>query len=395
MKVLKYGCGIDIAKEKFDACIGIITLENGFQKLSSMQFDNSVSGFKKYIFWIRKHCRLQIPLIHLMEASGVYYENLAMHLVLNEQQTVAVVLPNKAKKYKESLGYKSKTDGIDALALSHMACEQTHPAWKAPDVNIYQMRLLTRQIESITAQSTSIKNQLEALIHSMYPNKEIKKMLQQHIAFLAKQKAALLNTLEQLVENDQDLKPRFDNIKKIKGVSTLTIATVVAETGAFALFNNTAQLVSYAGYDVIENESGKHTGKTKISKKGNGRIRRCLYFPALSVVRYKVTPFVQLYERIYDRNKIKMKGYTAVQKKLLIIIYTLWKKNEPFDEKYNSDQTITEKDQTSRETEKVSSFISASKKQNKKTNKKVVPTVIVGTTQDKHPSKHRSMSSFI
>lgn len=384
MNALKYGCGIDIAKEKFDACLGIISIENGFQKLSSMQFDNNMAGFKKYFSWITKHCRQQLPLIHLMEASGIYYENLAMYLVVHEEQTVVVVLPNKAKKYKESLGFKSKTDGIDALALSRMACEQNLPKWNAPDANMYQLRLLTRQIESIIAQSTSIKNQLEALVHSMYPSKDIERMLKKQVFFLAKQKAALLNSLEQFVEADPAMKPLFDNIRKIKGVGTLTIATVVAETGGFALFKNAAQLVSYAGYDIVENQSGKHNGKTKISKKGNGRIRRCLYFPALSVVRYRVTPFVHLYERIYNRSKIKMKGYTAVQKKLLVIIYTLWKNNEAFDPQHNQNKT-------SGEMEKEPSFISASKKQ---PHKKVVP-VLTGTTQDKHPSKYRSMSSFI
>ncbi len=36
--------------------------------------------------------------------------------------------------------------------------------------------------------------------------------------------------------------------------------------------------------------------------------------------------------------KIKMKGYVAVQKKLLITIYTLWKNNEAFDKDYKNNQ---------------------------------------------------------
>ena len=31
-----------------------------------------------------------------------------------------------------------------------------------------------------------------------------------------------------------------------------------------------------------------------------------------------------------DRQDIKMKGYVAVLRKLLVLIYTLWKKNEPY-----------------------------------------------------------------
>jgi len=141
----------------------------------------------------------------------------------------------------------------------------------------------------------------------MYPDKRIKKLLNKQIEFFEKQKSELLECLEEHINSDPELKVKIENIKKIKGLGTLSIATVVAETFGFELFENVAQLVSYSGYDVVENQSGKHVGKTKISKKGNGRIRRCLYFPALNVVHYQVGPFVQLYDRVYEKSKIKMK----------------------------------------------------------------------------------------
>lgn len=49
-----------------------------------------------------------------------------------------------------------------------------------------------------------------------------------------------------------------------------TSAAIVAETGGFALFTSRAQLISFAGYDVIQRESGSSVkSQTKISKKGN------------------------------------------------------------------------------------------------------------------------------
>ena len=53
--------------------------------------------------------------------------------------------------------------------------------------------------------------------------------------------------------------------------------------------------------------------------------------PALTTVRWEETVFKNLYDRVYSRTKIKMKGYVAVQKKLLIMIYVLWKKDVAFD----------------------------------------------------------------
>lgn len=91
----------------------------------------------------------------------------------------------------------------------------------------------------------------------------------------------------------------------------------------------TAQITSYAGFDVIENQSGNRKGKTKISKKGNGHIRRALHFPALNIVPYEQGNFHLLYQRIYSKSNIKMKAYVAVQRKLLTLIHTLWKKMKP------------------------------------------------------------------
>ena len=117
----------------------------------------------------------------------------------------------------------------------------------------------------------------------------------------------------------------------VRGLSTLSIATVIAETSGFELFENYKQVVSYAGYDVVENQSGLHSGKTKISKKGNSRIRRILHMPSLTAIGSEGSSYQQLYLRIYERTGIKMKGIVAVQKKLLLTIYYLWKKNIPYN----------------------------------------------------------------
>ncbi|MFT3945690.1 MAG: transposase [Agriterribacter sp.] len=187
---------------------------------------------------------------------------------------------------------------------------------------------------------------------------------------------------------------KAEQICKITGLGIQTLAVVVAETNGFAGFQSISQLVSYAGYDVVENQSGKRTGKTRISKKGNSHIRCALFFPAFNVVKYQVRPFVDLFQRVFERRKIKMKAYTAVQKKILEIIYVLWKKDQAFDPNYQ--------DKPSGELELEPSFTSAPQEPHQQASgskeivspkSKVVPDK-TRTTQDKHPSKHRRMPSF-
>lgn len=101
--------------------------------------------------------------------------------------------------------------------------------------------------------------------------------------------------------------------------------------------------------------------------------------PALNVVHYQRHPFIDLYNRVFERSKIKMKGYVAVQKKLLTIIYALWKKNEAFDENYQPKMTSGN--------EESNVLFPLSNKEGNELNsngqKEVVPQQ-GGTTQDRH-----------
>ena len=334
MKNLKYGIGLDVAAKKFDACISVINEVQKTTIVSTGSFENTSKGFTIMLKWIDKHCKEIIPAIFLMEATGIYYEQLAWFLYQKEK-SVVVILANKARKYKEVLGLKSKTDSIDAKGLAQMVCEQHLKCWTPISKGIYQLRLNTRQIERISSHITQFKGQLHAIELCMYRDPVIEKMINSNIVLLEKQKLKLEKKVQSIVDADSILKERFKKICKIKGLGTMTLAVIIAETDGFALIENQAQLVSYAGYDIVENQSGNRVGKTKISKKGNSHIRRALHMPALNMVRYEQTPFLQLFGRILERSKIKMKGYTAVQKKLLVLIYTLWNKNEEYDPQYH------------------------------------------------------------
>ena len=58
--------------------------------------------------------------------------------------------------------------------------------------------------------------------------------------------------------------------------------------------------------------------------------------PAFCAVRHSegTGPFYQLYERTLQRHGQKMKSYVAVQKKLLVLIYTLWKSGKAYELDY-------------------------------------------------------------
>lgn len=330
----KFSVGIDISKNDYHVCFGSISLNAPFKVLRTAKFDNTQSGCKAFDKWLKETLvkKGDGELTLVMEATGVYFEFCALFLY-KAGYRVSVVLPNKSKKYLEALGIKSKTDKADAHGLARMCAEQYLELWEPMDGYYYELRALTRHYQMIQETITAMSNRLEANYHGMQTVKQIIKSSEKIKKDLTKELAIIKCAIEKLIESDNEVKTKTEQICKMKGIGVLTVAVVLAETNGFLLFENASQLVSYAGYDVVENQSGKRVGRTRISKKGNGRIRRALHMPALTAVKYEPS-FKIFYERLYGRHGVKMKSYIAVQKKILTTIYALWKKNEGFDSTY-------------------------------------------------------------
>jgi transposase len=330
--LLKYAVGIDVSKDKIDVCMSAINPEQKVTIKATSKFANTVSGFTQLQKWVQQHHKdSAVALVYAMEATGVYYENLAWYLY-EQGCKVSVILPKKAKHYFKSLGIKSKNDRIDAQGLAQMAAEKSLRFWQPLSPQIAQLRALTRHHDALQNQITVFGNQLHALVHSHTEAETVESSIQTILKTLKAQLHDTQQQIEQVIQKDEKLRAKYALIAELRGVAVLTFATLVAETNGFELFENQRQLVSYAGYDVKERQSGKYVGQPKISKQGNARIRKVLYLPALNVVRYQQKPFQQVYERIYQKNpQFKMKGYVAVQRKLLVLIYTLWKTDQAYD----------------------------------------------------------------
>jgi len=332
-QVIRNSLGLDVDKKSFKACLKIKEGDLRSTVKATKTFNNNPEGFKELDLWIKKHVSLPKQVALVMEATGVYHEHLAWYLhKLNYH--IHVVLPYRAHQYMQSLGHKSKNDKIDAQGLADMGMQQELEDWRPCSKDLLLLRSLTRQYEMFQQTKTLLSNQLEAASHLANCDNLVIKNLKSLIRKLSRDIEKLKEKIEHLILKDPVLSGKYAHIRLIKGMGILSFAVLVAETGGFELFENQKQLVSYAGYDVVENQSGKRVGRTKISKRGNAHIRRVLFMPAFNVVRYKVHPFHQLYSRVYERNKVKMKAYVAVQRKLLCTIYALWKNDSPFDPKF-------------------------------------------------------------
>lgn len=335
-RTMKQVVGIDMGMESFYACYLVRNQQERAVVKGAKSFSNNYRGMKAFLAWCRKREKTTgQPLIHIMEATGVYYENLVYFLYENEQR-VSVQLAQKLTYFAKSNNLKTKTDKVDSKMIAAFGMEKTLGAedlWTPPSKGFKVIRDLTREHTSLKKALTAAKSQLHAMGHAHHTYKKVITIKKQMISFYEKQLKTVEKELKKCVRSDEQLHSKITKIEAVKGLGFITIIKVIAETNGFLLFKNIGQLVSYSGMDVVEKQSGKYNGKTKISKKGNARIRSALYMPALAAARSNST-LKSFYERVNENRTIKKQGVVAVMRKLLILIYTLWKKDETYIENY-------------------------------------------------------------
>ena len=138
--------------------------------------------------------------------------------------------------------------------------------------------------------------------------------------------------LAQLEELSTQL-PCAKNILEIKGLGIRTVTGILAEIGDITRFTEARQIQKLAGLALVEDSSGKHEGKTIISKRGRKRLRYQLYQAALVLVGQNAE-FRQVYEYYItrERNPLKkMQALMAVACKLLRVLYAMITKGVKYD----------------------------------------------------------------
>lgn len=127
--------------------------------------------------------------------------------------------------------------------------------------------------------------------------------------------------------------PYVENILEIRGMGLRTVTGIVAEIGDITRFTNAKSVQKLAGLALVEDSSGKHEGKTIISKRGRKRLRYHLYQAALVLIAQN-GEFREVYEYYLtrDNNPLKkMQALMAVACKLLRVLYAMITKGMKYD----------------------------------------------------------------
>ncbi|MGZ5007685.1 MAG: IS110 family RNA-guided transposase [Methylobacter sp.] len=307
--------GVDIAKHKFD----VARLET--HKYKHKKFDNTPDGFAAFIAWLATFG--DNPILICMEATGAYSIPLAEFLVQSDYP-VAVVNPAKIKGFAKSELSRVKTDKADAKLIARYALEKQPSLWTLPPANIRELHALLRRVEDLLEMRQMEKNRLDTA------NASIAESIKTVLTQLEKELKATRKRIQDLIDQDPDLKRRRDLLETIPGIAEASSAHLLVALSEHYRFTNAKQAVAFAGLNPALNESGTWKGRTRISKMGDPLLRAKLYMPA--VVAGQHNPVIRAFRlRLEANRKNGMAIVCASMRKLVHIAFAILKSGKPFD----------------------------------------------------------------
>jgi transposase len=311
--------GIDIAKLKFNVC-----LISPVHKPRHKVFTNNQQGFQLLVDWLRK--QKAADLHACLEATGTYGEALALFL-LEQGYRVSVVNPAAVTAFAGAGLSRTKTDRVDADLIARFCLSQEPELWKPPAPEIRELQALVRRLESLIEMRVSEENRLSAGVMV----ESVRESLEEHIHYLLDQIKRTEEQIRKHINNHLDLKEQKELLDSIPGIGETTAALFLAEIVNIKQYRNARQVAAFAGLVPRERRSGTSVkGKVRLSKIGNARLRKALYFPAITALRCSDF-FKQWAAGMRERGKSKMAVIGAAMRKLIHLAYGVLKTKKPFD----------------------------------------------------------------
>ena len=377
--------GIDISKDKFDACcIG----KNG-EKHFHLSCSMDRTGFEKLVSRLEALPISKESLLIGMESTACYHMNLFSFLLAGGYAAV-IINPLLISNFVKLQLRKTKTDKKDALVIAqYMLMHVDALAQASISPHVSDLRDLSRQRESLLSQMTALKCDMKRILTITFPElekltgvftksilqllsrfpsahaivqadpAEITQLLIDHSMgrnsakateaiiqaarssvgttspareLILKQKAEVLIHLEGHLKEltavmielcRSDMGDDIDIMTSLRGIGEKTAANFLVEMGGdIRKFKDHKKLIAMAGIDPAIYQSGKHDGQGRITKRGNRHLRRVIWLMTIRVIQFNDC-FRQHYQKRRQDGLPFKKAVLATAHKLLRIIFAM------------------------------------------------------------------------
>jgi transposase len=315
--------GIDVSKKTLDAAL---LTPNQPRKPRHKVFANTAAGHQQLLAWLQQNGAVSVHAC--LEATGTYAEAVAQ--TLHEAgHGVSVVNPALIRAFGQSQLSRTKTDKADSVLIAHFCQMYQPPLWTPPAPELRELQALVRRLETLEEMRVMEENRLTSGVSSA----QVRASLEEHVAYLQVQIEKARQQIQEHIDQNPTLKEQRELLTSIPGIGQVTAALLLAEVNA-AQFQSARQVAAFAGLVPRIRQSGTSVrGRSRLSKAGSWRLRKGLYFPAITALRFN--PLIHaLGERLHAQGKSKMLIVGAAMRKLLHLAYGVLKSAQPFDPNY-------------------------------------------------------------
>lgn len=309
--------GIDIAKAKF--AVALLTADG---KVRHKSCTNTPAGFADLAAWLQRQRVTRVRAC--LEATGTYGDALATWLH-DAGHLVSVVNPAIIHAYARTQLARSKTDRLDAELIARFTATQLPPAWTPPAPEIRHLQALVRRLDALQGMRTQELNRLEAGV----PVADVRASIEAVLANLDAQIAHVKQLIRDHLDRHPGLRAQRELLTTIPGIGETTAAVLIAE-----LFNKSytsaRQAAAFAGLVPRIVESGTLRGRSRLSKIGPGRLRKALYLPAVTALRWNPT-IRAVRARLHAAGKPPMVIIGAAMRKLIHLAYGVLKSGKAYE----------------------------------------------------------------
>jgi transposase len=303
--------GIDIAKDKADACI---------RSLSERRtFPSTPEGRRQLITWLRKHKVTKA----VMEASGGYEREWAKAL-REKKVEVRIVDPKRVRHFARSAGRLAKNDTIDADTIAWFAETFDEAPSQAYDAAREQLLKMVNARQGLLDIKTMLGNKGEHDVPDAVQQAHAR-LLKDIAAEVAKLEAALTA----MVKATAHFAKLAEIIESVPGLAEITAAGLIAAMPELGQVSNEA-IAALLGVAPYDDDSGKRRGERHI-KGGRRRTRNLFYMACLGAATLHNPVLKAFYDRLIEKGKLKKVALVACMRKLIVILNILIARGEKWD----------------------------------------------------------------
>ena len=300
--------GVDVSKAKIDIC--------GHESGATLCLPNTRARLEQWLVGLPAGSRIA------MEASGEYHELLA-ELAHAKGLEVFVLNPRAIRHYAHSLGLRAKTDRVDARVIARYLAKEHAQLHRFKPLTSEQRELLQliRHRAKLTGMRQAAQASFKGMAGLQRHLKALVTSLDQFTRAIDKHLAGLIGACAQRRQAAQAL-------RGIDGVGPLVSAALLSSLERIE-FASADAFVAYHGMDTRVDDSGKRSGRRRLSKRGPGEMRRLLFNAAMAAIKTKT--WRPIYERHLKRGWPPTAALMIIGRRILRTAWSIYKHNTTFD----------------------------------------------------------------